>query len=52
MAKRKRLARPDWIKITLKTNENFRELGGLIANHSLHTVCQEARCPNIDECWN
>ncbi len=52
MARRERLPRPEWIKISLKTNENFKELGSLISDHSLHTVCQEARCPNIYECWN
>jgi len=50
--KKERLPRPDWLKIKLKTGENFKEVGSLIADHSLHTVCQEARCPNIYECWN
>jgi lipoic acid synthetase len=49
---RERLPRPDWLKIKLKTGENFKEVGSLITDHSLHTVCQEARCPNIYECWN
>ncbi len=52
MPEKKRLPRPDWLKISLKTDENFREVGGLISDNSLHTVCQEARCPNIYECWN
>jgi lipoic acid synthetase len=52
MPRRERLPRPEWLKISLKTTENFREVGSLIADHSLHTVCQEARCPNIYECWN
>ncbi|MFQ5512619.1 MAG: lipoyl synthase [Candidatus Krumholzibacteriia bacterium] len=52
MVRKARLPRPGWIKISLKMNENFKELGGLISDHSLHTVCQEARCPNIYECWN
>lgn len=47
-----RTPRPEWLKISLKTGENFKEVGGLISDHSLHTVCQEARCPNIYECWN
>jgi lipoic acid synthetase len=50
--KKKRLPRPDWLKIKLQTGENFKEVGSLITDHSLHTVCQEARCPNIYECWN
>jgi lipoic acid synthetase len=38
--------------VSLKTTENFRQVGALISDHSLHTVCQEAKCPNIYECWN
>ena len=45
------IRRPDWLKISLKTNEEFRRVNRLISNLSLHTVCQEARCPNIYECW-
>jgi lipoic acid synthetase len=52
MAKRQLIPRPDWLKIKLTTGDNFKEVGGLISDHSLHTVCQEARCPNIYECWN
>jgi lipoic acid synthetase len=52
MPRRKRLPRPDWLKISLRTDANFKEVGGLISDNSLHTVCQEARCPNIYECWN
>ena len=52
MPKTERLRRPDWLKITLKTNENFKEVAKLISDHSLHTVCQEACCPNIYECWS
>ena len=52
MAKRERTPRPDWLKISLKTGEAFKDVSNLISDHSLHTVCQEARCPNIYECWN
>ena len=50
MAEKQRVKRPDWLKISLKTTPEFKEVGGLITDHSLHTVCQEARCPNIYEC--
>jgi lipoyl synthase len=43
--------RPDWLKIQLNTGENFRELKKLMRGQTLHTVCEEARCPNIYECW-
>ena len=52
MPRKERLPRPEWLKISLKTTENFKEVGALVSDHSLHTVCQEARCPNIYECWN
>ncbi len=47
----KRPARPEWLKVKLETNEEFRQVQKLVEGLSLHTVCQEARCPNIHECW-
>jgi lipoic acid synthetase len=44
--------RPPWLKIRIASNENFQEVRALIGDLSLHTVCQEARCPNIFECWS
>jgi lipoic acid synthetase len=43
--------RPDWLKTKLRTGPNFLELKGLMRNQGLHTVCEEAGCPNIYECW-
>ncbi len=43
--------RPDWLKTKLRTGPNFLELKGLMRTEGLHTVCEEARCPNIYECW-
>lgn len=43
--------KPDWIKITAKTGPEYNELRQLVADEGLHTVCQEAGCPNIYECW-
>jgi len=43
--------KPDWFKIRLNTNENYRGLRSLVETGELHTVCQEASCPNIHECW-
>src|SRR5690349_24239351 len=43
--------KPPWIKTRLKTGPNYRELTGLVRSEGLHTVCQEAGCPNIYECW-
>ena len=44
--------KPDWLKIKLKTSSNFSDMKDLMNKHSLHTVCEEARCPNIYECWD
>lgn len=46
------LRRPDWLKIRLRTDENFTKLRGMVSELNLNTVCTEARCPNIYECWN
>jgi lipoyl synthase len=43
--------KPDWLKIKLTTGEPYRELKEMMRTRTLHTVCEEARCPNIYECW-
>lgn len=43
--------RPDWLKITAKTGENYTALKDIMRSQSLHTVCEEAQCPNLFECW-
>ncbi len=43
--------KPDWIKTKLKMGPQYRELTSLVKSEGLHTVCQEAGCPNIYECW-
>ena len=43
--------RPPWMKVRLRTGENYRQLRDLVRDRHLHTVCREARCPNIYECW-
>ena len=48
----KPLRRPDWLKVSLDTGEDYRELKRLIGDQALNTVCEEARCPNLHECWN
>jgi lipoic acid synthetase len=44
--------KPEWLKINLTTDPDFAELKKLMRGKGLHTVCEEARCPNIFECWN
>ncbi|GLH64413.1 lipoyl synthase [Parageobacillus sp. G301] len=46
-----RLRKPEWLKIKLNTNENYTGLKKLMRENRLHTVCEEAKCPNIHECW-
>jgi lipoic acid synthetase len=43
--------KPDWIKTKLRTGPEFQKLQSLVKSEGLHTVCQEAGCPNIYECW-
>lgn len=43
--------KPDWLKIRINTSENYRDLKALVREGQLHTVCEEASCPNIHECW-
>lgn len=42
---------PDWIKVKAPGNPNYLRLKNLLREKNLHTVCEEARCPNIGECW-
>jgi lipoic acid synthetase len=42
---------PDWIKVRPPGNPNYLRLKRILREHKLHTVCEEARCPNIGECW-
>jgi lipoic acid synthetase len=44
--------RPDWLKVRVPSGENYSRLNGIVSRHQLHTVCEEARCPNMGECWN
>lgn len=43
--------RPDWLKVRLPSGPTFGRLQNLVRQENLHTVCEEAHCPNIGECW-
>lgn len=43
--------RPNWIKVRAPSGENYENLQNLMRNKDLHTVCEEAGCPNMGECW-
>jgi lipoic acid synthetase len=43
--------KPDWLKVKYTVNEDFKALREIVKQYDLHTVCEEARCPNQGECW-
>lgn len=43
---------PDWIKARIPSGETYQEVRQLLHGLSLHTVCEEAHCPNVGECWD
>jgi len=43
--------KPPWLKVQLRSGPNYRDVQGIVREHGLHTVCEEAMCPNIHECW-
>ncbi len=45
------LKKPDWLRIKLPSGNEFKAVFALLKDYNLSTVCQEARCPNIGECW-
>jgi lipoic acid synthetase len=44
--------RPEWLKARAPAGENYSDVHRLMREKGLHTVCEEARCPNLGECWN
>jgi lipoyl synthase len=44
--------RPEWLKVKLPMGDNFKDVLHLMRNSKLNTVCEEAKCPNMAECWN
>jgi lipoic acid synthetase len=51
-ASQPRLPKPDWLKVRAPGSPSYTRLKGLMRELNLHTVCEEAQCPNIGECWN
>ncbi|MFL6279420.1 MAG: lipoyl synthase [Vicinamibacterales bacterium] len=47
-----RVPKPEWLKVRAPGSENYHRLKGLMRTLGLHTVCEEANCPNIGECWH
>src|SRR5437763_15804205 len=49
---RPREPKPAWLKVRAPGSESYLRLKGVMKDLNLHTVCEEARCPNIGECWH
>lgn len=49
--KPKREKKPSWLKVRMPSGENYKDVLNLTNKHGLSTVCQEAHCPNMGECW-
>jgi|TARA_B100001964_G_C14257956_1_gene613502 lipoic acid synthetase len=43
---------PDWFKIKLSSGEKYGKIKSLVKTNRLHTICEEAKCPNLSECWS
>ena len=46
-----RIRKPEWLKVKLPSGKNYVDLKNLVLKNTLNTVCEDARCPNIAECW-
>ena len=47
-----RLAKPDWLRIRVRGGETYEKVHSIVHEHKLATVCEEAKCPNMSECWS
>src|SRR6516162_6772658 len=45
------LRKPDWIRVRAPVSKGYADTRDIVSAHGLHTVCEEAGCPNIGECW-
>ncbi len=52
VAKKPRVPKPDWLKVRAPIGENYSRIKGMLGELKLATVCQEAKCPNMGECWS
>ena len=44
--------KPDWLKVRFRSGDNIKSVKEIIQNNNVHTVCEEANCPNLSECWS
>ena len=45
------IVKPDWVRVKYPTGESYEKIKTVLRGHNLHTVCEEAHCPNVAECW-
>lgn len=43
--------KPEWLRVRYPSGESYETIKGILRQHNLHTVCEEAHCPNVAECW-
>ena len=48
----KRMRKPDWLRIRVRGGATYEKVQGIVHEHKLATVCEEAKCPNMSECWS
>lgn len=46
-----RVRKPEWLKISIGSNERYTDTKRIVESHCLHTICSSGRCPNMGECW-
>ena len=44
--------KPNWLKIRFKSGDNINSVKEIVKKNKVHTVCEEANCPNLSECWS
>ncbi|NLO18720.1 MAG: lipoyl synthase, partial [Ignavibacteria bacterium] len=49
---KKRQICPEWLKVKAPGGDGFAEIKAIVQGNKLHTVCEEAHCPNISDCWS
>lgn len=49
---RNRLSKPDWLRIKVRGGKTYNKVNAIVREHKLATVCEEAKCPNMSECWS
>lgn len=48
---KERIRKPDWLKVSIGTNQRYTDTKKIVDSHCLHTICTSGRCPNLGECW-